>query len=58
MKLTKKEIKTIQGLINIELKMCEFLKGFYKGKSSYEVNLEKLLNKFISFSGKRNEKHR
>jgi hypothetical protein len=45
MKLTKKEISIITTLIEIDLKMIAFVKGFKKGKSIHEVNLEKLLKK-------------
>jgi hypothetical protein len=45
MKLTKKEIEIIKTIIEIDLKMIAFVKGFKKDKSSHEINLEKILIK-------------
>jgi hypothetical protein len=44
-KLTEEEIATLRKIINIELQMIKFLKGFGKEKGIYESNLDKILEK-------------
>lgn len=43
--LTKTEIRILKGVIETELKMIGFLKGFVKNKKPYETILEKILKK-------------
>jgi hypothetical protein len=43
--LTKKDLELIKNLIKTEIKMIGFKKGFNRGKTEFEIILEKLLKK-------------
>jgi hypothetical protein len=44
-KLTKEEIETLIVLIEIDLEMIKFVKGFIKTKSPHEIKLLEILEK-------------